>query len=61
MKIVYNGHEIDLTPPWRRITMRDAIRQATGIDYAAYPTAAALAEAMRAAGLQPNRLPRAAS
>ncbi len=26
-------HEIDLTPPWRRVTMRDAILDATGIDY----------------------------
>lgn len=56
MTITYNGHEIDLTPPWRRVTMREAIRQATGIDYAAYPTAAALAAAMRAAGLQPEQV-----
>jgi lysyl-tRNA synthetase class 2 len=26
------GHRIDLTPPWRRVTMRDAILEATGID-----------------------------
>ena len=54
MEITYNGHTIDLTPPWRRITMRDAILQATGIDYASYPDAASLAAAMRAAGHQPE-------
>jgi lysyl-tRNA synthetase class 2 len=54
MRITYNGHAIDLTPPWRRVTMRDAIREATGIDYANYPDAASLAAAMRAAGHQPE-------
>jgi len=26
------GHRINLTPPWRRITMRDSILEATGVD-----------------------------
>jgi lysyl-tRNA synthetase class 2 len=52
--ITYQGQEIDLEPPWRRVTLRDAIRQATGIDYVAHPTAASLAEAMKAAGHQPS-------
>jgi lysyl-tRNA synthetase class 2 len=52
--ITYNGHEIDLTPPWRRITMRDAICAATGIDYQAYDDARSLAQAMREAGQQPE-------
>jgi len=52
--ITYGGHEIDLRPPWRRITLRDAIREATGIDYADYPDAAALAGVMRAIGHQPE-------
>jgi lysyl-tRNA synthetase, class II len=52
--ITYNGNEIDLTPPWRRVSMRDAIREATGIDYQAYPDARALAEAMRAIGHHPE-------
>jgi lysyl-tRNA synthetase class 2 len=40
--IPYRQHTIDLGQPWRRITMRQAISQATGIDYMAYPTADAL-------------------
>jgi len=31
-RITYQGEAIDLTPPWRRVTMRDAIREHTGID-----------------------------
>jgi lysyl-tRNA synthetase class 2 len=52
--ITYNGHEIDLTPPWRRVRMVDAVRDATGIDYSQYPDAASLASVMRAAGHQPE-------
>jgi lysyl-tRNA synthetase, class II len=54
LKITFEGQEIDLTPPWRRVTMRDAIREATGIDYAAHPDAASLSEAMRTIGHQPE-------
>ena len=32
-KITYQGTEIDLTPAWRRITMIDAIKEVTGIDF----------------------------
>lgn len=30
--ITFQGHTVDLTPPWRRISMVDAIRQHTGVD-----------------------------
>jgi len=30
-KIFYGGNEIDLTPPWPRISFRDAFQRATGI------------------------------
>jgi lysyl-tRNA synthetase, class II len=36
LQIRHRGRDIDLTPPWRRITMRDALREATGIDFADY-------------------------
>ncbi|HEY72221.1 MAG: lysine--tRNA ligase [Chloroflexi bacterium] len=47
----YQGHEIDLRPPWRRVTLRDISLEVTGIDYFQYPTAEALAAAMQAQGL----------
>ncbi|MGD9487694.1 MAG: lysine--tRNA ligase [Calditrichaceae bacterium] len=31
-KIQFNGHEIDLTPPWRRLTMFEAIKEFTKTD-----------------------------
>ena len=31
--IDYQGTEIDLTPPWRRVTMIDSIKEHTGIDF----------------------------
>lgn len=50
--ITYNGNRIDLTPPWRRVTMRDAILDATGVDYALYPDAESLTAAIRERGLR---------
>jgi len=44
--INYQGHEIDLSPPWRRVTLRDVAHEVTGIDYLKYPTAEELGEAM---------------
>ena len=32
-KITYQGVDIDLTPPWKRISMIDAIKEVTGIDF----------------------------
>jgi lysyl-tRNA synthetase, class II len=37
---------IDFAAPWRRVTLRDVIRERTGIDIAEHPTREALAEAM---------------
>jgi lysyl-tRNA synthetase class 2 len=43
--------EIDLSPPWRRERLPDAIRDRTGIDIMSLPDRDQLAEAMRARGL----------
>ena len=32
-KINYNGTDLDLTPPWKRIRMQDAVKEYTGIDF----------------------------
>lgn len=37
-RILYQGHEIDLNPPWRRIRFREAILEHTGIDIASART-----------------------
>jgi lysyl-tRNA synthetase class 2 len=52
--VPYQGHEIELAPPWRRVTLRDLIREHSGIDYADYPEADSLREAMTAVGKQPS-------
>jgi lysyl-tRNA synthetase class 2 len=45
-----NGVEIDLSAPFTRVTLRNAIREASGIDYTAFPDQPALLAAARAAG-----------
>ncbi len=37
-KIIYQGKEIDLTPPWPRITMVEAVKQYSGVDFSAIRT-----------------------
>lgn len=50
--IVYQGTEIDLTPPWPRIPLLDAIAKYTGIDVNHYPDKESLATEMRAHGYE---------
>lgn len=38
LQCTYGEHEIDLTPPWRRVGLIDSIRGATGVDFAALKT-----------------------
>lgn len=45
-RIAYQGHQIDFTPPWRRLEMRQGILETSGIDIAAYPTAEMLFRAI---------------
>jgi lysyl-tRNA synthetase class 2 len=40
------GSKIDLAPPWRRVTLREAIRERAGIDILEHPTREQLAAAM---------------
>ncbi len=48
--ITFGEHQIDLSPPWRRVTLRELILEGTGIDYVSYPDAEALREIMRERG-----------
>lgn len=50
--ITYQGNAINLAPPWRRVTMRDAILQGCGVDIEAFPDYASLWSAAQARGLQ---------
>jgi lysyl-tRNA synthetase, class II len=45
-KIEREGETIDLAPPWRRVTLRDAIKEQTGIDVMEHPSREELAKAM---------------
>ncbi len=54
-KILRDGHEIDLAPPWRRWQLRDAIRELTGIDYMDHPDAESLYQAIVRMGGTPER------
>jgi lysyl-tRNA synthetase, class II len=45
-RVERDGVEIELAPPWKRVTLRDAIRERTGIDVTEYPTRDELAAAM---------------
>ncbi|HEV2073693.1 MAG TPA: lysine--tRNA ligase [Thermomicrobiales bacterium] len=47
---VYQGNEIDVTPPWPRRTLREAIMERTGIDYTEHADADDLLAAARKAG-----------
>ncbi|MFI5027348.1 MAG: lysine--tRNA ligase [Solirubrobacterales bacterium] len=50
-RVERDGVEIDLTPPWRRLTLREAIRERAGVDLVEHPTREALARAM---GTEPD-------
>jgi lysyl-tRNA synthetase, class II len=50
-KIERDGETIDLAPPWRRMTLRDAIKERTGIDVLEHPSREQLAKAM---GTEPD-------
>ena len=56
-RIGYQGHEIELSGEWPRISMRDAIRDAIHIDILAADDREALHAAIRAKGLDPGDAP----
>lgn len=55
MKISYKGNAIDLTPPWKRLEMRQGILETSGIDIAEHKTGEDLFQAIRAK--HPNKTP----
>lgn len=49
-RVTYQGNEIDLAPPWPRRSLRQAIKEESGIDYDDYPDAQSLYQAIQAIG-----------
>ncbi|MDY6917340.1 MAG: lysine--tRNA ligase [Chloroflexota bacterium] len=51
-RVTYGDHAIDFAPPWRRLTLRDAIKERCGIDFLAYDDAQSLRNAMTGLGVE---------
>ncbi len=49
-QVTFQGMDISLATPWQRITLRDAIREKSGLDYMDYPDAESLVDALHAKG-----------
>jgi lysyl-tRNA synthetase class 2 len=52
LKVTYQGQEVDLTPPWRRVTMHDVVKEATGVDFTQFASLEEAKQGAIAAGLQ---------
>ncbi|MCJ7702120.1 MAG: lysine--tRNA ligase, partial [Anaerolineales bacterium] len=50
--ITYQGQELNLNPPWKRVELRQGIFEATGIDIHEHLGAESLAAAMKAKGFE---------
>ena len=51
-RLSYQGQEVNLEPPWRRVELRQGLLETTGIDINQHATAQSLAAAMHAGGLE---------
>ncbi len=54
MKTVYQGHELDFTPPWPRLELCAGLRETSGIDIDKYTDAASLYKALLKTGKNPD-------
>lgn len=50
-EIIYQETPISLTSPWKRITMHDAVKDATGVDFATFTDLSQAIAAAKAAGI----------
>ncbi|MBN3958990.1 lysine--tRNA ligase [Nostoc sp. NMS8] len=51
LEITYQGEPINLTPPWRRVTMHDLVKEFTGLDFNSFQTLEDAKTASRNAGV----------
>lgn len=52
MKINYQGTEIDFTPPWRRMTMEECVKEYSGVDFSKILTDEEALEIAREKGIE---------
>jgi lysyl-tRNA synthetase class 2 len=52
--VSFQGQRVELAPPWKRIELRQAVEELSGIDVAENPTAESLRGAMESRGLAPS-------
>ncbi|WP_414542005.1 lysine--tRNA ligase [Nostoc sp. CCY0012] len=52
LQITYQGEAIDLSPPWRRVTMHDLVQEHTSLDFNSFSTLEEAKTAAKNAGLQ---------
>lgn len=50
-QVTWQGEDIDLSPGWRRLTMTDAVKEVTGIDFAAITDDAEACRAAKSVGV----------
>ena len=53
-KTKFGDDTIDFKPPWKRLTLREAVKKHGGIDFVKYPTADGLRDRMRSLKMEPN-------
>jgi len=58
--VEFRGRHIELAPPWRRVFLRDAVRESSGIDFEDYQDAETLQERMLQEGVRVEGAPRRA-
>jgi len=51
-KVTYQEEVIDLTPPWRRVTMHDLVEDVTGVDFAQFDNFESAKTSAKAAGIE---------
>jgi len=57
LRVEFQGQTLELGGEWRRVTLRDAIGEATGLDVLAHSDLGSLSEAVRAKGWDPGDAP----
>jgi lysyl-tRNA synthetase class 2 len=55
-RIDFGGNSIDFSPPWSRITLREAIQKSCGIDFEQFPDEESLRQAMATKGMDTSGL-----